>query len=228
MGRVIDRHRERTQKSHTDWRDSRIVIAALSMAGTATFMSTVIVPVTTASLTAKLEALGSADEKIRKLEKELRENKSALAAAKALAAQATAKTPFLPGSVYPAGLEKILIGSTRQQVVEAYPNGKWSDDDYVSIETGHNIFGRVTYYFDGEKKNRYVSMVLYHLAYDSPLNCDAIKNRFAVLFGPPTATGRKGQVWWKATARESIEMEIADTYVVKKGNYIPHWAPKQL
>lgn len=61
MGKISDRHKERMQKPSTDWKDSRIVIAALSVAGTATFMSTVVLPITTAALTAKLDALAPAD-----------------------------------------------------------------------------------------------------------------------------------------------------------------------
>lgn len=223
MGKIIDRYRQRAEKPQTDWKDSRIVIAALSVAGTATFMSTVVVPVTTAALTAKLEALAPADEKIRRLEKELAENKAALAVAKTLVAEATVKTPFLPGSVYPVGLDRIHIGSTREQVVEAYPNGNWTDDDYVSVPTDHKLFSQITYYFDGDKKNRHVSMILFHPQLDAPLNHEAIKNRVAILFGPPTATGRRGQTWWKATARESIEMDPPNSYTVKAANNIPFW-----
>lgn len=153
MGKIIDRHKERIHKQTTDWKDSRIVIATLAAAGTATFMSTVVLPITTSTLSAKLEALEPAAEKILGLEKELEETKAALTAAQSSAAQAVEKTPFLPGSAYPVGLDRLHIGSSQQEVAKAYPKGKWVDQDYVSIDVDHPIFSSVTYYFGGGKED---------------------------------------------------------------------------
>lgn len=224
MGRISARYRERVETSPTDWKESRFVVATLAVVSTATFMGTVVQPLTTATLTAKLEALAPAADRIQVLEKALAESKTELAAANALAAEASAKTPFLPGSVYPVGLDNVRVGSTRDQVVEAFPSGKWVDDDYVSVHTGNPLFRSVTYYFSGEKKNRRVSMILFHLDSDSPLNQTSIRNRFSILFGPPTAVGKRGASWWKATVRETIELDAVEGYSVKPGGYVPYWA----
>lgn len=227
MGKIIDRHRERVHKQSADWKDSRIVIATLAAAGTATFMSTVVLPITTSTLSAKLEALEPAAKKIQGLEKELDETKAALTAAKSLAAQAIEKTPFLPGSAYPAGLDRILIGSSQQEVAKAYPMGKWAEEDYVSTDVDHPIFGSVTYYFGGKKKNRNVTMILFHLKINSPMNIDSIKSRLTILYGPATAIGKRDQILWQATPRETVEIGSRTSYIVHPGRYIPYWANKR-
>jgi len=227
MGKIIDRQRARASRQTTDWKDSRLVIAALAVAGTATFMSTVVLPITTASLTAKLEALEPADKKIKALETELKESKRALVSARAIAAEAIQKTPFLPGSPYPVGIDKIVVGSSPQQVIETYPSGRWREDDYYSVELDHKIFYRVTYYFSGEKRNRHVSMVLFQLRTDSPLNMEAIKNRFVILFGSPLAVDKYGRTLWKATSRDTVEIDADTSYTVHLNPYLPIWANKK-
>ncbi|MBV6324382.1 hypothetical protein [Duganella violaceipulchra] len=139
-------------------------------------------------------------------------------------AEATANTPFLPGSVYPVGIDKIHIGSTREQVAEAFPNAKWTEDDYVSVQFNHTLFSSAAYYFSGDKKKRYVSSILFFFGSKSPLTTDAIKNRFSILFGPPAATSRRGENWWRATPREVIVMDVPGTYSVRLGSYVPYWA----
>lgn len=229
MGRIINRHRERTASPPPkDWKDSRLVIAALSAAGTATFMGTVVVPLTTTALTAKLDALAPAAERIEKLEKELARTKAALATARTEAALATVKNPFLPGSVYPVGLDTLRIGDSRKKVEEKYPRGKWAEDEsYYSVtDIDHAVFSRVTYYFDGDQNNQIVSMILYHFHYDSPWVGDALRTRFTVLFGSPSITGTSGRAWWSPTARESIEIDSSNSYTVYSTSRVPRWVLK--
>lgn len=188
-------------------------------------MSTVVLPVANSALTAKLERLAPAEEQITKLTKELDEAKKRATLAESVAAMAIAKTPFLPGSVYPSGADKILIGSTRNQLIETYPSGSWDEDkDYYTATTGHPHFGQITYYFMGSPNKNNVTTILFHSNHDSPLKNEEIKQRFRVLFGAPNATGKRGRTWWKATPRESIEMENEDRYLVTSSNKKPYWA----
>lgn len=219
----------RTARSSSDWKDSRLVIAALSVAGTATFMSTVVLPITNSALTARLEKLATAEEQITQLRKSLEAAEKKAAEAESIAAQAMEKTPFLPGSVYPSGADKVLIGSTRQQLLDAYPGGTWDEDqDYYSVrKTGHPHFGSITYYFMGSPKKNNVTMILFHLNSNSPLNNGAIRNRFRVLWGVPDAVGKRGKMLWKATQRESIEMDDDGRYIVHAAGEAPLWVKQK-
>jgi hypothetical protein len=224
--KASERQRERMNKPKTDWKESRLVVAALSVAGTATFMSTVVMPITNASLHARLEALAPAEEKIRSLKSEVDAlNKRALVA-ESNAAQAIKDTPFLPGSPYPTGLDKVIAGSPESEVIKEYPKGTWDEErSYYSVDTNHPFISRATYYFtDSKEQKRKVAFILFHLKSDSGLSASGIRDRFTILFGQPTYVGPKDRAMWRTSSRESAEFSRENNFVIREGSYVPHWA----
>jgi len=229
MGRISARQIERSTKPVTDWKDSRLVVAALSVAGTATFMSTVVMPITNASLNAKIEALLPAAAKVASLERELSATKARLEEAQTVAKLATMQTPFLPGSVYPVHLDRVAIGATPELVLSVYPNAEWDEDKrYLSVRVEMDHFASVTYFFEGKFGAQRVSSIIFHPAIDSGWDRSRLTERFTVLFGPPAFTASKGRALWRATPREAIELNGLPgdgTYSVRRWDYKPAWVP---
>jgi hypothetical protein len=225
MGKVVERIRERPMKASFSWKEHPLIVAAASCAGTAAFMYNIVMPITNAALNAKLEALTPTSEKISSLVTELDSTKKKLKEVEGLAAIAVEKTPFLPGSVYPAGVDQVLIGTEINQVLKTYPSGEWDEDkSYYSVSLEHPHIHTATFYFDKNKENRKVRSILFFIQTNKGLNTEAIKARFRIIFGPPTATGKGGAVWWQATPRESVDVSLDNAYVVAAANDRPFWA----
>ena len=139
--KISQRHGERTAKPVSDWKDSRLIVAVLTAAGTATFMITVVLPISTASLNAKIESLEAriesltpAEEKIKGLQTELSSAKKSLGEAQASLLAATENSPFAPGSAYPTGFDKVVIGDTAEDVLKAYRRGSVATCDPLGRE----------------------------------------------------------------------------------------------
>lgn len=62
---------------------------------------------------------------------------------------------FIPGNSYPIGLSAIRVGQPASDIDKLFPNSniKKEERDYWSVELDHSVFGRVTYYFSGEKRS---------------------------------------------------------------------------
>jgi acyl-CoA synthetase (AMP-forming)/AMP-acid ligase II len=223
--KASERQRVRLTKSSTDWRDSRFVIAVLSAAGTATFMGTVVVPLTTSYLSAKVDSLTALSATAQATAEELEKTKKKLAQAEASLANAVLETPFVPGSVYPVGLDDIVLGTPIAKVYEKFPDAKIDEESggYLSVKTKHPLFWSATYYVSKGAGDKSVSAVLFHSRPESKLTQEAIKARFTVLFGEPGAQSKGRAFWPSPTSRETIEVLMFGGYGVDPKNYRPGW-----
>lgn len=231
MQKISARIAARTAGTKSDWKDSRLVIAALTAAGTATFMGTVVLPITMSAqsakielLTSKLDELGDTKDRLEALNKELAEARLNISQKEILVAQLMAQTPFLPGSPYPSGADKIILGTTKRELLQMHPDGKWNDDEeesYYSVDPKHPHFSSITYYIDSPKNER-ISHILYHINHKSPLTHTELKLRFKSIWGHPHAERKNGDSWWKISQRESVEIRSNNTYAVSSSTYNPY------
>jgi hypothetical protein len=224
MGKLSDRIRDREMRPKSNWKDSTLVVAVISAAGTATFMYNVVMPLTTATMSAKLEALAPAAERISKLEAELRETKDKLQTAEGIASLATENTPFLPGSVYPTGIDIVKLGSSIEEVEKVYPDGRWNEDNsYYSVDQKNPNFGSSTFYFRQTGKIKKVSHILFLVNSDSKLNNKTLLNRLTTLFGTPTSAASSGRFWWKISSKHTAGLDGERAYTIYQGEYGPTW-----
>lgn len=201
------------------------MIAVLSAAGTATFMGTVVVPLTTSYLSARVENLTSLTANAQVKAEELEQTKKKLERAEAALANAVSENPFVQGSVYPSGLDDIVIGTPIAKVYERFPDAKLEEEDgrYVSAKTSHPLFWSVTYYLEKSAGGGRVRGMLFHLNPNSKLTHEAIKARFTVLYGEPVAQSKGRAFWPSPTPRETIEVLMSGGYGVDPSNYRPPW-----
>ena len=114
--------------SRTHWKDHPLVVAALSVAGTALFAS-VVMPLSNSVLQTKVERLTDASSNAVATAEELERTKRDLANARAALLQATADAPLANRSVYPVGLDDVVIGSTVDDLLKRVPGAKRSGEE---------------------------------------------------------------------------------------------------
>lgn len=213
------RHVQDSQRGQSrDWKDSRLVVAAVATASTAVFFMTVVLPLRVDLLTAKVERLTDVTanamataEKLERVEKHL---------AEALAAQrlATAKSPFSGRSVYPLGLDLVVLGTPVAELVKRHPDGTWDEDKtYFSVakSDSEGVTG-ATYYFDNAGDRRKVNFILFHLKGGDPTVDEILRKHFLTTFGEPNLARRQSALW-KATDREWV---VIKPYSVLGGSFL--------
>jgi hypothetical protein len=178
----------------SDWKESRLVVAALSVAGTATLFATVIMPLTNTLLTNKLEKLTQLSANAGATAEELENVKKERVASRAETSLAITKSPFISGSVYPIGLDQVVIGTPASEILKRLPGAKWDDEErYLSYQVKGTIgiFSEAAYYFD---KNKKVSTILY-LFKDMALGAELVKKTLVTNFGEPYAQKKHLSLW---------------------------------
>ncbi|WP_406805560.1 hypothetical protein [Burkholderia semiarida] len=177
-----------------DWKDSRLVVAALSVAGTATLFATVIMPLSNTLLTNKIEKLTELSANSSAIAEELEKTKKELAASRAENRLALEKSPFVPGSVYPFGLDNVVIGTPAQEVVVRLPGAKWDEDNsYITFDVKEKdtIFSGAAYYFNSARN---VSGILYHFR-NQDTGPAVVKKLLLTGFGEPYAQKKRRFLW---------------------------------
>lgn len=181
------------------------MVAALSAAGTATLFATVIMPLSNTLLTNKIEKLTELSAGAANTAGELEKVKKELAASRADERLAVMKSPFIPGSVYPLGLDSVIIGTPAQEILTRLPGAKWDEDNqYITYDvTDENaVFSQAAYYFD---KNRKVSAILYQFR-DREAGAELVKKLMLTGFGEPYAQ-KKHKTLWKINDHEWATLE---------------------
>lgn len=229
-----ERIRERKPAPASSWKDSPLVVAIVSAGAMATFMGTVVVPLTTSYLSAKVDRLTEISANASATAEELERTKKELATARGDLATALRGSPFSAGSVYPNGLDRVVIGSSAEQVLQVFPNAKWDEDhEYLSVDTKLPTFISAAYYFhtDAQKVQR-VDAILFQGGGigDTTFTSEYVRARLTVLFGEPLVNKRDA-FWKAATPRESIEISSLmvgqAAYEVRRADYLPLWLRKQ-
>lgn len=224
MGKIVERQRERQVRPAGNWKESPLVIATASSVATAAFMASVVLPLTTSVLRTRLEALEPAAQRIAVLEGAFRVAEEKRKAAERAAERAYAKHPFSAGTPYPAGLDKVVIGSSEREVLSAFPGGELDNDQgFVTVNLEHPNIQGAGYHLKGKPGDRRVDLIMFTLR-EQQLSTAAVKDYFNLMFGPPAGEASKGRMWWKATPRENVEFLTDFVYFVRPQGDIPSWA----
>lgn len=202
LERPSSRIRPQTQK---EWKDHPLVVAALSVAGTATLFATVVMPLSNSLLNTKVEKLTEVSANASATAEELVRTKRELTAAQAAFNQVVGKSPLANGSVYPVGADDVVIGTTADDVLRRLAGAKWDEDVfYISAPfKNHPVFSGAAYYFEGKDKR--VSAILYHF-HSSESISETVRKYLLTTFGEPTKI-KKRSFLWRATAREWVSLE---------------------
>jgi hypothetical protein len=209
MPKPIERPSQRQRLPlKSDWKDHPLVVAALSVAGTATLFATVVMPLSNSVLNAKVEKLTEISATSVATAEELERTKRDLITARAALTQATTKAPLVNRSIYPVGLDDVVIGSTVDDLVKRLPSAKRPEDEssYFSVQfPDHGTFHGAAYYLDDKKPQR-VRSILFHLR-DDQVGGEAIQKYLRTNFGEPTKRRKRQDVLWMATLREWVSLE---------------------
>lgn len=191
--------------SKRGWKDHPLIVAVIAAASTAVFFMTVVVPLRVDLLTSKVERLTStATEAVATAEK-LEKAEKALAEARSAQKLATQRNPFAGRSVYPIGLDRAVLGTPVNAVLERYPSGKWDEDSsYYSVANLENsVVREAVFYFDGKGDKRVVRSVLFFFAGVDNISDEIVYKHFLSTFGEPIK-GKRKAILWKATDREWV------------------------
>lgn len=237
LRRNITRH----EKTESRWRDSPIVVGAISIFTTASFMATVVVPLVTSHLSAQIERGQLVQEGLRgeidrlkshaaDLRKKIDEGtieQSRLAAlekdSRERIRQMQLESPFASYGEYPSGLDAIPVGSPIDHINGVYGSDKIdkSNDSYWSVSIGHPIFSSVVYYFD--ERDRIVNFIYFFSNYKGPLKDGDLIKLATARFGKPDVAHERNNIWF--TRRSNIAVEAGD-YAVFQPDYFPGWFSK--
>lgn len=214
-----------SNKIHGDWKDNRIVVAALSAAGTATLFSTVIMPLVNTVQSNKIQQYEDIIKNAQATSNQLAQTKEELKKAKAEIFLAIQKTPLVPGSVYPLGegFDSVVLGTDVKELKNRL-SGLEKDEDgsYFSYRTtNHPVFSGSTYY----QSNNKVDMILYHL-HDRDGGGNLIKKTLLTHFGEPFAE-KKGSMLWKIKNNEwallDYKNKVGYFYKIQRQPYSQDW-----
>lgn len=208
-------------KEHPIW------VFCSGAAAMAAFAITVIMPGTTAYLRAQIENLTPAHEQLGKANERIEKLNSELKILKKERDEAVTKSPFTAGSAYPKGLSSVTIGSPTSKIAEVFPNAKVQiseNDDgisgYQALDTGHSVFNHIAYYYDKSGKTNTITTILL-MSHGSGLSHEYLYSQLIQLNGPPKVES-KGRYFWEIKPRESIALEGGNLHIYKYG-YIPMW-----
>lgn len=200
------------------WKDHPLMIAVACSAATAVFFMTVVVPLRVDLLTTKLERLTELTTTAAETAQQLEVAKRDLAAARATLEITLSKSPFNAYSIYPLGLDAAVVGTSVNELVQRYPNGKWDEENsYYSVDAPiKGVVKSATHYFTGEGDKRKVNHILYLLAGGENAGVEIVYRHILGNFGEPDAVRRKIGLW-KISAREWVKMDMEGT--VLPGSY---------
>jgi len=226
MPKPLERPSQRQRNQlKSDWKDHPLVVAALSVAGTATLFASVVMPLSNSVLNAKVEKLTEVSANAVATAEELERTKRDLINARAALMQATAKAPFVNRSIYPVGLDDVVIGSTVDDLLKRVPNAKRPEEEssYFSVQfPDHGTFSGAAYYLD-DKKPRRIRSILFHLR-DEKIGGEAIQKYLRTTFGEPSKRRKRHDVLWIATPREWVSLEFTSSgstlYLISKSGEV--------
>lgn len=202
--KLIQRPPQQTT-SKRDWKDHPLIVAVIAAASTAVFFMTVVVPLRVDLLTSKVERLTSTAAEAMAVAEKLEKAEKELADARLAQKLATQRNPFTGRSVYPIGLDRAVLGTPVNAVLELYPRGEWDDDsEYYSVASLENsVVKEATFYFDGKGDKRVVRSVLFFFAGVNSISDEIVYKHFLSTFGEPIK-GKRKAILWKATDREWV------------------------
>lgn len=219
-----------TGKSHSDWKENRLVVAVLSAAGTATLFSTVIMPLVNTVQSNKIQQLEELTINAKATSAELQKIKEKLKNAEAEVALAIEKTPFVPGSVYPLGekLDSVILGTDIKELkIRLSLQGDEAEEEerdfnFLFYKTSkHTVFSGATYYFSNNKVHR----ILYHLK-DRDRGAALLSKILLTNFGEPFAK-KKESMLWKINNNEwaiiQYNKKIGYIYSIQKQPFSSDW-----
>lgn len=225
------------------WRDSPVVVAAISAAASMSLMATVGIPLATGYLTGQVEALRTdlqnksneirdLNDVVERLRKEVSTRGSAIEAEKHeirrlknQMGELQMSNLFLPGHPYVRGLDKVQLGSNQETVVTTYGEEaiEKADEDYWSVKVDHKVYSLVTYYFDSRPDERRVTHILHHFdERSSGIDPAVIGQLLLGLFGKPFQRDHENQLWVMGN-KVMLNLRTDGNLIIYAPGIYPQW-----
>lgn len=220
-----------SQTAPQTWKDSRLVVAALTALGTATFWHSVIFPLYDVTQEAELKAYREEAEKVPGLTMQIKNLKARLWHAENTSA-------FDSNSAYPNGFRLVEIGDPVDRLTSAYETASVHKDKkgYWTVENQHSIFNSVTYYFDSANDNKSITHILFSVNFASNAdenpylsgwlyneeNAKILTRRLIETYGEPKFDKAKLTMMWTIKGGNNLFQRIDETrFLVMPQKYRP-------
>lgn len=195
-------------------------MAAISVSATLVIggglVKDIVVPAYTEQLKNQLVEFPRVKEQNEKLQLEIKELTSQLAAARSETSLALTANTFVQGDPYPVGLNSVRIGDPISKIDRTYHAGhitKEKKSPYWSVRTGHPVFRTVTYYFDPDSKNPTVNTLLLFVETDKYPN-PYLKKKLLSVLGEAQGSDDEDEPFW---LKNGVLVRLnADTYTISR------------
>jgi hypothetical protein len=183
-----------------------------------------------------------ADQKIEKLEKQLKSQTSSLqelekvkqhlknANNKILLIEQ--KDLFLPGDIYPSTLNDVKLGQPISLVYEAYDKksistveSETSENKSLKVSLENSVFDNVQYGYD--EKN-IITTITYTINYRKHIDRDFLKTALTRALGPSQKSKTNKKQLWTIEGSGTAFLFAGSHYVIMREDYVPLlWEPQE-
>jgi hypothetical protein len=217
--------------ANSDWRLHPVIVPLVAGAAVAIFFVTVIIPVYTQSLQARLQSVTEERDQLFALDKQRRENFNRLskqaADAETSAASIILKDIFADNDVFPLGWREVRIGDDSTLIAQKYSTVDLTSPAWITVRQEKSpIFSQAAFYQRGYEHKGPVTHVLYFMDDDDPSSPptgrpiltvkekhDVVLKQLTERFGVPTAdveklTNSPELIWNAMSYRLELQAKI--------------------